>query len=606
MLFSWLCSNYQLKTVAVAPRNATAIWLMAFTCLLITAFILPEAKAQQTSSATVNVRIEGVSGRAATNVRNRLQIYTYHQQNAPGTSRLRYLHDMAFRDIRNALSPYGFYQVQVESSLELIDGVWQAHYQITPGTPINIASVSITIVGEGEQDQAFNNLIQRLAVRRGARLQHADYENAKSRLRTLAAERGYYQSRFVKQELRIDLNAYEAHVVLELDSGPRYRFGEIRITDNHLDRDVMLRFIGFKEGDYVSSNELLMLQLGLSDSDYFSRVEVQPLWREADDEFRVPVEIEYEPILRTHYQTGIGYGTDTGPRLRFDLNRRWVNTRGHRFNSQVQISEILSSVGGSYIIPGQRPQTDQYAIRTLWTDEDTGNTRSERLSVGVTWQTQLTRTQRILALDWLTERDRLEGERRDSEFLLPSAQWSRVHTENRFNVNDGFRLALSVRGASDALFSDTDFGQATLEGKFVYRLADRWRILSRAEVGTSISGDFDKVPTSLRFYTGGDNSVRGYAYRSIGPRDDLDAIKGARHLLVGSAEVDYEFRANWRIAAFIDSGNAFDDISEPMKTGAGFGVRWQSPIGPVRIDLAHAFSRPGDKIRLHLTIGPDL
>lgn len=585
--------------------------LYRLSCLVIAAaistiFIAHPALANDVAQARVNVSIEGVSGRTATNVRNRLSIYAYHQQSAPGASRLRYLHEMAYRDIRSAVTPYGFYQMELDSSLELSDGVWQARYQITLGPAITIANVDIQVTGDGANDSAFPNLVNRLNIRPNAQLLHADYERAKSRLRSLAAERGYYQARFVTQELLIDLDSYTANIRLDLDSGPRYRFGGVTFSEGHLDNDVMERFVNFEEGDYINSNELLNLQLGLSDSDYFSRVEVQPLWQEADDEYRVPVEIDYEPILRTNYQTGIGYGTDTGARLRFDLNRRWVNSRGHRFNSQIQLSEVVSSVAGSYIIPGRRPQTDQYAIRGLWTDENTGNTKSERVSLGVSWQTQLNRTQRILALDWLNERDRLDGERRDSSFLLPSAQWTRVHTENRLNVSDGFRLALTVRGAAESVFSDADFTQATLSGKIVHRISDRWRFLSRGEAGASLSSDFDKIPTSLRFYAGGDTSIRGYSYRSVGPRNDLGEVTGAQHLLTGSLEVDYEFRANWRFAVFVDSGNAFDDISEPMKTGAGFGFRWQSPIGPIRIDLAHAFSDPGDAIRLHLTIGPDL
>ncbi|EGN74272.1 outer membrane protein [Idiomarina sp. A28L] len=562
--------------------------------------------ANENSQARVNVTIEGVSGRSETNVRNRLSIYTYHQQAAPGISRLRYLHEMAYRDIRAALTPYGYYKFEVDSSLELIDDVWQAHYRITLGPAITIANIDIQFSGDGSNDSAFPSLVTRLNIRPNAQLLHADYERAKSRIRSLAAERGYYRARFVKQELRIDLESYTANILLELDTGPRFRFGRITFSEGHLDNDVMERFVNFEEGDYINSNELLELQLGLSDSDYFNRVEVQPLWQEADDEYRVPVEIDYEPILRTNYQTGIGYGTDTGARVRFDLNRRWVNSRGHRFNSQIQLSEILSSVAGSYIIPGRSPQTDQYAIRGLWTDEDTGNTQSERVSLGISWQTQLNRTQRILALDWLNERDRLDGERRDSSFLLPSAQWTRVHTENRLNISDGFRIALTLRGAAENAFSDADFAQATLSGKIVHRMSDRWRLLSRGEAGSSLSSSFDKIPTSLRFYAGGDTSIRGYSYRSVGPRNELDEVTGARHLLTGSLEVDYEFRPNWRFAVFVDSGNAFDDIAEPMKTGAGFGFRWQSPIGPIRIDLAHAFSDPGDSIRLHLTIGPDL
>lgn len=591
--------RFQQYRLVVAKRH---VWLF----LAAWVFIAAPFSLTATTQPQVFVTIEGVNGREAANIRNVLGIHAYHQQTAPGASRVNFLHNRAERDIFRALMPYGYYRIEVDGNLEQRDGNWHAHYRIVPGTPIPIGQVNIEIRGEAESDPQFSQLRQNLAIRPGARLRHSEYESAKTRIRNLASDRGYYQARFVEQELRIDLDNYQAHIHLIFDSGPRFKFGEVRIREGHLDEDVMRRFIGFDSGDFITSNELLMLQLGLADSDYFSRVEVQPLWGEADERHEVPVVVEYEPNERTFYQTGFGYGTDTGPRISFEQNRRWVNTRGHRFQGLVQLSEIKTNVAGSYIIPGQRPQTDQYAIRGAWVDENTSNTRSERLTLGVSWQKQLTRTQRIVALDWLDERDRFEGERRNSEFLLPSVQWSRIHAENRLNVSDGFRLSLTLRGAAESLLSDTDFTQAQLSGKFVTRLSDRVRFLTRADLGTSAAGNFSRVPTSLRFYAGGDTSVRGYGYRSIGPRNDLNEVLGARHLLVGSAEFDYEFRTNMRWAVFIDSGNAFNDINEPMRTGAGVGFRWQSPIGPIRVDLAHGFSYPGDRIRLHLTIGPDL
>ncbi|WP_194757441.1 autotransporter assembly complex protein TamA [Aliidiomarina indica] len=562
--------------------------------------------ANNASNGNVYVSIEGVDGRVANNVRSLLSIYALHEQSAPGAARVRYLHELAHRDIRRAVTPYGYYQFELESSLEQRDNNWYAHYEIRLGSAIPIGTVSIEIQGEAQEDEAFRNIRNRVNLRSGSALRHSQYESAKNRIRDLAAERGYYQARFVKQELRIDLDSYLAHVELVLDSGPRYRYGRVTFNEGHLDEDLLYRFVTFEQGQPVSSNEIIALQQGMAGTDYFGRVEVQPLWAEADDDYQVPIAVNFEPNKRRYYRTGIGYGTDTGPRIRFDVNQRWVNSRGHRVNGQIQLSEILNSVGASYIIPGARPQTDQYAIRALYRDEDTSSTQSELFSVGVSWQTELTRTQRVIALDWQTERDVLDGVSRRSDFLLPSASWTRVHADNRLDVDRGFRLNFTVRGASTDLLSDTDFLQSTLSGKFVTRLSERVRILSRSEIGLTASGNFDRVPTSLRFYAGGDNSVRGYGYRSIGPRTELGDARGARHLFTGSIEADYEFRTNWRFAVFTDVGNAFDELDDPIKVGAGFGLRWQSPVGPIRIDLAHGFSEPGDTVRLHLTIGPDL
>ncbi|RUO37862.1 outer membrane protein assembly factor [Aliidiomarina taiwanensis] len=561
---------------------------------------------EETEISRVFVTIEGLNGRVLTNSALLLRIYEYHSKVAPGDGRVRYLHNQAERDFFRALTPYGYYNYQLNSHLEKRDHDWYATYTVALGDPIPIGNVSIQIKGAGEQDPSFQKLINRLPIRSGAPLLHSDYESAKSQLRRHASERGYYQAAYQTSTLRIDVESYQAHIELILNTGPRYQFGDIRIAPGHLDEDVMRRFIPFEKGDNVSATELINLQLGLSDSDYFSRVEVQPLWTEASDKHQVPVNIEYEPNKRTHYQVGLGYGTDTGARLKFEQNRRWVNTRGHRFNAQLQASEILTNIGTRYVIPGSQPQSDQYILRALWTDEDSSTIRSERFTYGASWQSQRERLQRIYSIDWQDERDYFEGDIRKTQYLMPSAQWTRVETPNRLNVLDGWRLSLTLRGATKQLFSDSDFLQTLASAKYVHSFGSRTRALARIELGTSITSDFDQVPTSLRFFTGGDRSVRGYAYRSISPRNDNNEVEGARNLVVSSLEFDYSFRPNWRVAAFVDAGNAFNDIQESFKVGLGFGFRWQSPIGPVRFDFASGLSDPGDSLRLHLTIGPDL
>lgn len=576
----------------------SALWFLLF-CLCAPVF-------GQESEGKVFVTIEGVDGRVAQNVRSFLSIQSLHEQTAPGPARIRYLHSLALRDIRRAVTPFGYYQFELNADLEARGEDWYARYEITLGPAILLSTIDIRIDGDAEQDEAFQSLRNQLNLRPGSPLRHSSYELAKTQLLDLASDRGYYQAQFSQQELRIDLDHYQAHILLVLDSGPRYKFGDVQLSEGHLNEEVLYRFIPFNKGDFITSRAILDLQLGMAGTDYFSRVEIQPLWAEADTNLHVPLRIDFEPNKRKYDRIGFGYGTDSGPRISFDANRRWINRRGHRLHANAQFSEILSGVGASYIIPGERPQTDQYAIRTAYRNESTSNTQSELFTLGVSWQTELTRTQRILALDWQTERDRFDGQPRRSDFVLPSAQWIRVHADNRLDVDRGFRLTFGIRGSSRELFSDTDFVQANLSGKFITRITETTRILVRSELAFSESLDFDRVPTSLRFYAGGDHSVRGYGYRSISPRNDVGEVIGARHLMTASLETDYEFRPHWRVAAFTDAGNAFNDISEPLKFGAGIGLRWQSPIGPIRIDLAHGFSRPGDQIRLHITIGPDL
>lgn len=581
-------------------RNLLALMLLAIT---------PVSAMQDDDSEQSNqleVVIEGVGDQVANNVRNRLSIYEYHNAQAPGATRVRFLHRRAEQEILQALAPYGYYRASVERNLTRTDSGWRARYQIQPGEAMRIRDVDIRIRGDATEDSAFTRLRDNLDIRPDQRLRHSQYESAKSAFRSLAAERGYNLATFEQSELIIDLEDYAADIVLHFDSGPRYRLGEITFSESQLDEDVLRRFLPFAEDEHLTSDKLLELQMGLSDSGYFQRVQVQPQWSDAGDDERVPISVDLEPAARTHYRAGVGYGTDTGARLRFEQNRRWVNSRGHRFNAQFQLSEVLSNVSTNYVIPGARPQTDQYAIYASWRDEVTDETQSELLTVGTSWQKQLSSIQRTISLDWQDERDRFEGESRNTQFLIPGIQWSLVRTPDRLDVDDGFRATLGFQGASENMLSSTSFIQATLSGKLVKSLSERVRLLTRADLGTTEANDFTRIPTSLRFYAGGDSSVRGYSYRSIGPRNEAGEMLGGRHLTVASVEIDYEFRTNWRVAAFVDHGNAYNDISDSFNTGAGFGMRWQSPVGPIRLDLAHGFDERGDTLRLHLTIGPDL
>ncbi|RUO29143.1 outer membrane protein assembly factor [Aliidiomarina sedimenti] len=581
-------------------------WLPLGTICLMVLSLQVTAQDEDEANPQLQVVIEGVSGQLLTNVRNRLSIYAYHNQAAPGPGRVRYLHRRAEQEIRRALAPAGYYRSDIDSELQRHDDGWQATYRIETGDAMPIREVDIRLMGDAQDDAAFSSLLNDLPIQPGQSIHHRNYENAKSRLRSLAADRGYRNASFEESELRLDMGDYAADVILHFDSGPRHRFGRVSFSESQLDEEILQRFVQFEEGEHITSEELVELQMGLADSNYFSRVQIQPLWDETSEDYQVPIDITLEPNKRTHYRAGIGYGTDTGARISFEQNRRWVNRRGHRFNTQFQISELVSAVGTNYIIPGEQPQTDQYIVRAAWSDEDTSTTRSELINVGVSWQHQLDRTQRTISLDWQDERDELSGERRDTQFLIPGIQWDRVHTPNRLDVQEGFRTSLGLRGATEEILSSTNFFQVSLGGKLVVPFMDRFRLLTRADLGTTVSSDFSRIPTSLRFYAGGDSSIRGYGYREVGPRDDEGFMRGGRHLIVTSLEADYEFKPNWRVAAFWDAGKAFNDIATAFRHGAGFGVRWQSPVGPIRIDLAHGFGPEGSNVRLHLTLGPDL
>jgi translocation and assembly module TamA len=160
----------------------------------------------------------------------------------------------------------------------------------------------------------------------------------------------------------------------------------------------------------------------------------------------------------------------------------------------------------------------------------------------------------------------------------------------------------------EGLISDTSFAQIYGHTKWVFGLWSGARLLTRVEAGFTAIDELDTLPASVRFFAGGDTSVRGYAYKSLGPTDPLGNVVGGENLLVGSIEFDQKIAESWAVAAFIDSGNAYDEVKDfNTATGVGIGIRWFSPLGPIRIDVAVPLEKDApDDYRFHITLGPDL
>ncbi len=188
---------------------------------------------------------------------------------------------------------------------------------------------------------------------------------------------------------------------------------------------------------------------------------------------------------------------------------------------------------------------------------------------------------------------------------MPGLGYSILRSDSPLDPSEGYRLQWDVRGAKQDFLADADVLHVSALGRGLITLADKHRFLGRAQVGAIGTNSYEKVPPSLRFFAGGDQSVRGYDYQTLSPRDSQGNREGGRYMFAGSVEYQYSFAEKWRAATFIDQGNSFNSLGDSMNTGAGIGVRWVSPVGPIRLDLARAFNQ--DKgWRVHFSMGPEL
>jgi translocation and assembly module TamA len=238
--------------------------------------------------------------------------------------------------------------------------------------------------------------------------------------------------------------------------------------------------------------------------------------------------------------------------------------------------------------------------------EDTETAESERLEIGARRvherRGDWTRTELLsLRVEDFVVADQASRAR----LLMPGVDWTRIRADNEIRPTMGSRLSLELRGANDALVSDTSFVQAVAQGKWIWSLPRGRRILVRGQVGATAKRNFEELPASVRFFAGGDNSVRGYDFEALGPLDADGKVIGGSSLAVGSFELEQPLRERWSLAFFVDSGNAFEGSRIDAQTGAGIGGRWQSPLGPIRIDLAKALDGEREW-RVHVSLGPDL
>ena len=553
---------------------------------------------------TLKVEITGVKGELQRNLVEHLAAVQGDELEKLSSGRIRAMHRRAPAALAEALQALGYYEAQIEPSLTHSGSNWQAHYAVTRGEPVRIGAVRIDLTGEAAQDEAFADRLQKFPLAVGDRLVHARWEDGKRALERQLADRGYFDARIVKAEVRVQRARRSARALLAIDSGPRYRFGEVLWPRTRLAPDFLSRYVSIEPGAPFSAREMLDFQARLTDSNYFGSVLVEPRTDLAEDE-RVPLEVELEMRPARRYSVGAGFGTDTGPRARAAWQRPWVNERGHRAEVDLRLSQVQSTLSGLYSMPRASRWTDSIDLTTELSNEDTDAKKALTLRVGAAHLTTRFGWREAVGLEYEVESYDVAESGEIAGLLVPSARWTRTWTDDPIYTRNGLRLGFGIRGAHSALLSSTSFAQIRMDAKYVRALGGT-RLILRSEFGAVAAEDFDKLPASERFFAGGDTSLRGFDYQSLGPRTDKGKVEGGQYLMLGSVEVEQKIVGNWSAAAFTDVGNALNDLSDPIACGVGVGVRWLSPVGLVRVDLANGIPSADSPWRIHVVVGPDL
>jgi translocation and assembly module TamA len=342
----------------------------------------------------------------------------------------------------------------------------------------------------------------------------------------------------------------------------------------------------------------------------------------------VPVMVVLNADNPNSVETGVGFGTDTGPRIRAQYRRALVNDSGDSFDANTELSQTINSLDLRYNIPMSNPLSDVVSIFGGYADQNLNETNGLQVDTKTTtlgiqrtinpvgeWQRTYSLRYRVDQLEnnavnvdpaLLPQPFNVAGISSHQQALLAGFGLNQVITKGGVNPTSGYRQYYQVDVGSRSAYSDANMIILRAGIRALQTFADSHQIVLSADLGKIITNNFNQVPYNLRFFAGGDQSIRGYDYKSLSTLVNGYEI-GGQNLVVGSFEYNYLFQPKLRGAVFVDAGNAFDNqFTAPIKVGAGFGIRYASPIGPLRIDLAAGVSERSPPIRLVFYIGAPL
>jgi translocation and assembly module TamA len=550
--------------------------------------------------AKTKLSIEGLSGELEKNV----EVYLSAIEERDYSTSLRF-QSLVESTVSEAVRALGYYDpqftIQVDEEKDSLIVI------VDVGEPVRITEIDVELRGEASDDQAFIQLLQSSPLKEGSVLNHGSYEALKSGIRNMALRRGYFDGSFSVTRLEVSPETKQAFVRLHYSSGIRYNFGTTLVEGSQIEDSKVQSLIPFEKGDPYLASDIGMLNQNLSSTGWFGSIYIEPDLSLVGEGRELPVKVQVSPQSKNQIETGIGYSTDVGIRGTLNWKKPWINRFGHSFDSSFQLSQPEQIVTVGYEIPLEDVLNEYYRIAYGMKHLDNNDTNSLEATAAVErhwqWESGWHRSVYLKAI----QEDFTQGSQDDSFFmLLPGVSFSKTRSRGGAMPTWGDKQRISLEYGDDNLLSETQVLRLGGNTTWVRSLGSNHRGIARLDGRANFTEDVTRLPPSLRYFAGGDNNLRGYGYESISPTDDDGKLIGAKYMVTSTLEYQYRVYGNWWLAAFVDYGDAFSETPE-WKTGTGLGIRWASPVGPVRLDFAVGLDAPeGDQFQFHFGIGPEL
>ena len=507
---------------------------------------------------------------------------------------------------RELLATEGYFSPTVTQ--EVLTGGERPRVRLTvdPGAVTRIGSVEVRFagaiaLGDGNDAARMARLRRQWQLASGAVFRQEGWDEAKSALLKDLLARDYPAARIAQSAAVIDPVGHLAALTIDVDSGPAFTFGALQVRGlNRYPQSRIDRLNPVVPGERYSQDRLNELQARLQDSGYFKSV-IATIDADPAQPNAVPVHVDVNENERRRLQLGGGFSTDTGPRLQAKLLDRNFLSRDWRLDSELRIDRGTPLLAAEVTLP---------ALENNWTPSVAG--RFERTDISgevsdkVRNDARLTspdrNNERVVGVSFLAERQRInDADANNRHALIATHTYTRRRVDNLLDPRRGYVAALELGLGVRGVLTEQSLARVVGRVTWLEPWTRNWTTVLRAQVGQVFGASRQNVPGDLLFRTGGDQTVRGYGYNSLGVAEN-NAIVGGRVLAVFSAELVYQFTPQWGAAVFNDAGNAADTWRDlKLVMGTGVGARWRSPIGPVNLDLA--FAHETRQPRLHFSIG---
>ncbi|OBW94486.1 autotransporter assembly complex protein TamA [Gallibacterium anatis] len=554
----------------------------------------------------ITLKVEGIKNKAAY---NNVMVHLSSLKTIPVENSDRYYY-LASKTIDEALRAVGYFNSKIDYQFVPQPNAKQDLLiaSVALDEPVKIAEIQVQLLGDAEKDENFLAL-QKQVPKLGTVLNQGVYDDYKTELEKVALAKGFFDYQFLTHRLAILPSAHEAYWQLAFDSGKRYRYGNIRFQGSQIREDYLRNILAIQSGDPYLINDLSELSTDLSASNWFKSVLVQPNIDKQSK--KVDLDVLVQPRLKNSYEIGIGYGTDVGPRLQFGWNKPWINSRGQSFSSNFYISDPKKTIEATYKIPLLKQSLNYYyEISTGYEEEKKNDTDTSGLTLAILryWNRE-TGWQNSFGVRARYDNFTQANVSNRTLLIYPTAGFNRTRVRGGLFPYWGDSQKITLNWGNKAVGSDVDFYSAIASTSWIRTYAENHRFLTRAEIGYLSTNQFDKIPPALRFFAGGDRSIRGYGYHKISPKDKNGELTGANRLFTASIEYQYQVKPKWWGAIFYDTGFASDRFAfNDLRKGAGIGVRWNSPIGAVKFDIATPINDKDDSknIQFYIGIGAEL